>query len=102
MSIWRRLIATGLLLLVLSLLVSISHGSGPSGEGAAAQATMVAVDHSHPCSAGPTCSPYVLALEEDAWSVEWPSAPADLEASARSLYLSPHLSADPPPPRRLA
>ena len=99
MAIWRQLIATGLLVLALLLLVSVGHGPKDMGDGEVAHAATLEADFGHPCSFGQSCSPFVVALEAGA-SSDRPSSPAHLQGLPDPSYRSPHLTDDPPPPRR--
>lgn len=99
MAIWRQLIVTSLLLLALLLLVSISHSSRDIGDGEVAYAAVLDGDFGHPCSFGHSCSPFVVALEARS-SGDRPSSPAHLQGLPDPSYRSPHLTDDPPPPRR--
>ena len=99
MATWRRLILTGLVLAVLSLLIAVGHEPGADG-GEPTVAAAVQQDHDDACSTGPSCAPFVIAAETALATSA--ASPADLRALARSWHRSPHLTDDPPPPRSLA
>lgn len=100
MATCRWLIATGLLLLALSLLVTIGHRPSALGGDEVAQAAEVDTESGQPCPVSPSCSPVVAALQTDALGVDWPSSPAHFQRISELSYRSPHLTKDPPPPRR--
>ena len=101
MATWRRLILTGLLLAVLSLLITVGHGPSPDG-GEPTITAAVQQDHDEPCSTGPSCAPFVIVAAAEAFHATQAASPADLWALAKLWHRSPHLTDDPPPPRLLA
>ena len=99
MATWRRLILTGLLLVVMSLLVTVEEGPSPDGGEPVAA---VQQDHDEPCSTGPSCAPFFIIASTRATSIVSTTSPADFWALAKLWHRPPHLSDDPPPPRSLA
>lgn len=98
MATWRRLILTGLILAVLSLLITVGHGPRPDG-GEPSLVAAVQQDQHDACSTGPSCAPFVIVAAAGATPAMQATSPADLWVLAKLWHPPPPLSDDPPPPR---